>query len=95
LSVLGVDSGIPALTSTATLSVTVQDVNDNSPVFNPYDTEYPVEEDANVGTLIATIAATDADLEDFGLVVYTFDVSNDDGKLAINGTTVRTMFAYF
>lgn len=92
VKVLAYDNGVPSLTSTGTVSVTVQDINDNSPVFEPYNTEYSVAEDAEVGKVIAGISATDADLEEFGLIVYTFDVSADDNKLAINGTSVRRRF---
>lgn len=88
VSVLAIDSGTSPLTSTATVSVIVQDINDNSPVFLPYNTEYQVPENASEGTVVARISATDDDLEEFGLVVYTFDVSNDDNKLAINRTSV-------
>lgn len=89
VKVTAVDGGAPSLTSTATVTVTVQDINDNSPVFAPYDTVYEISEAAEIGKTIATISATDADLEEFGLVVYTFDVNNDDTKLGINGTTVK------
>ena len=35
LLVQAVDSGIPAMSSTATVNIDISDVNDNSPVFTP------------------------------------------------------------
>lgn len=88
VTVVAKDNGIPQLSSIATVHIDVQDINDNTPVFVAYSTVYSISEDADVGEHIATISATDKDLKDFGTVVYYFDVSNDDGKLIINRTTV-------
>ena len=90
LRVLAVDSGLPQLTSTAVVSVTVQDINDNSPVFLPYELQYSVREDDAPDTVICRLSATDADLGEYGRIEYKFEVSNDDGRLKINKTTVRT-----
>ncbi|XP_052266459.1 cadherin-23-like isoform X2 [Dreissena polymorpha] len=87
LRVLAVDSGLPQLTSTAVVSVTVQDINDNSPVFLPYELQYSVREDDAPDTVICRLSATDADLGEYGRIEYKFEVSNDDGRLKINKTT--------
>ena len=86
--VVAMDNGNPKLTSTATITINVQDINDNTPAFAPYSLTYNVKEDSAVNTPVATISATDDDLAEFGTVVYTFDVSNPDSKLQINRTTV-------
>lgn len=88
VTVVAMDNGVPQRSSTATVSISVQDINDNTPQFDPYNLSYKVKEDAVIGKPIATISATDEDLGQFGTVVYRFDVSNDDSKLKIDGLTV-------
>jgi hypothetical protein len=91
VTVIAMDNVNPILSSTATVSISVQDVNDNTPVFAVYKQSYKVKEDAVIGKVIATIQATDEDLGEFGNVVYSFDVSNDDDKLKINKLTVSDL----
>ncbi|XP_076448228.1 protocadherin Fat 4-like [Babylonia areolata] len=62
LQVRAVDTGRPALTGTATITVIVDDVNDNAPVITaPVRPWEPVFEDASVNTVVTAIIATDAD----------------------------------
>lgn len=53
--------GSPALTGTGTVSIIVDDVNDNAPTFasNTYRTRVP--EDAPTGTDVLLVNASDAD----------------------------------
>lgn len=95
VTVVAMDNGDPQKSSTATVSISVQDINDNTPQFAPYSLSYKVKEDAAVDTPIATISATDEDLGQFGNVVYRFDVSNDDSKLKIDGLTVSICIEHF
>lgn len=50
----------PRLTSTCTLEIHIIDVNDNVPVFPPYQ-EISVSEDAEIGTVVSTLTANDVD----------------------------------
>jgi hypothetical protein len=95
VTVIAMDNVDPIKSSTATVSISVQDVNDNTPVFAVYKQSYKVKEDAVIGKVIATIQATDEDLGEFGKVVYSFDVSNDDDKLKINKLTVSDLICIF
>uniref|UniRef100_A0A8C4SF94 B-cadherin-like n=1 Tax=Erpetoichthys calabaricus TaxID=27687 RepID=A0A8C4SF94_ERPCA len=52
----------PSSTSTATLTVTVEDVNE-APVFSPPTLSVPVKEDVPLNTFIATYQAKDPDIE--------------------------------
>ena len=61
LSVRAVDSGNPAKSSTAILRITVVDVNDNEPRFPPPQI-VRVPESRSVGTVIASVTATDVDV---------------------------------
>ncbi|XP_055876010.1 cadherin-23-like isoform X3 [Biomphalaria glabrata] len=81
--VIARDNGYPQLTSTATVTVTVLDANDNSPVFEPYNMTYGVLENESVGFLVTRFAATDKDIGDAGTVFYTLDGEDNDGSFSI------------
>ena len=55
------DTGIPQLTSTAEIVVDVINTNDNDPVFNQNEYEMNVMENAQKGTVVGRVLATDAD----------------------------------
>ena len=86
-SVIASDDGTPVRTSDAAVLVSVLDVNDNAPLFDPVPSEVDVEETATVGYEWATIKATDADDGDNGVV----DVRlvNLTSLFAYNATTGR------
>lgn len=54
---------------TQSLLLLVEDVNDNTPIFKPYQSSVMIKEDASPG-VIATMEATDADEGAYGQVVY-------------------------
>lgn len=89
--VVATDDGSPTLSSTATVTVTVIDVNDESPVFKPHQNSYRITESAPNGTRIAVIEATDKDVGDYGSIRYTLQVTNDDGCLFIDDMTVSML----
>ena len=55
------DSGLPSLSATALVTITMIDTNDNRPVFlrNYYNHEIP--SDSEVGTLVTVVSAYDSD----------------------------------
>ena len=55
------------------LLILVEDINDNVPVFLYHPPSVKVREDAEPGTVIGTLSATDADSGIFGRVVYSID----------------------
>lgn len=59
--VLAVDGGIPPKSGSTTIQITVQDVNDNNPMFNPKYYEAVISEDQKPGTPVVTVTATDPD----------------------------------
>lgn len=59
--VVAEDGGDPSKSATATVVVTVQDVNDNDPTFNPKQYDVVISEDSAPGTPLATVTATDPD----------------------------------
>lgn len=61
LTLLARDDGIPALSSSQTLTITVLDVNDESPVFKQDLYEALVKENQNPGEFVTRIEAVDRD----------------------------------
>ncbi|XP_040282633.1 protocadherin-16 [Bufo bufo] len=60
LVVTATDRGSPSLTGSATLTLVVMDVNDNSPTI-PLQLELTILEDAHIGSEIAQVTANDVD----------------------------------
>ncbi|XP_043115735.1 protocadherin-16 [Puntigrus tetrazona] len=70
LTVEAQDQGIPSLTSTVTLDISVLDLNDNSPVFPSSSYSVEVSEDALEGSLVLEVSASDKDEGSNSQVVY-------------------------
>ncbi|KAM9468396.1 protocadherin-16 [Clarias gariepinus] len=64
------DQGIPALSSTATLDISILDINDNSPVFTSSSYMVEIDEDTQEGTFVLEVTAIDKDEGSNGQVVY-------------------------
>nr|XP_060510213.1 protocadherin Fat 4 isoform X2 [Panthera onca] len=60
LTVLAIDSGTPSATGSASLLVTLEDINDNGPMLTISEGE--VMENKRPGTLVMTLQSTDPDL---------------------------------
>nr|XP_046180209.1 protocadherin gamma-A4-like isoform X1 [Oncorhynchus gorbuscha] len=80
LKLIAEDGGNPQRSGTVNIEITVLDVNDNAPVFNQSVYRATVMENAQKGTFITTLNASDADSGSNGLVTYSF--SNLKGNLA-------------
>lgn len=76
------------LSSTATITVTVQDINDNAPTFDQEGFSATISEMATPGTLVATIVARDRDSGKFGEngIVYRL-AGNGANKFTVNNKT--------
>ncbi|XP_029288257.1 LOW QUALITY PROTEIN: protocadherin-23 [Cottoperca gobio] len=68
--VVASDGGEPALSSTATVTVLVEDVNDNEPVFQQQLYNVSIPEHSDVGSCFLQVVATDADSPEFGTLLY-------------------------
>ncbi|XP_052006006.1 cadherin-related family member 2-like [Xyrauchen texanus] len=64
LKVIALDMGTPSLSSSATVSINVGDVNDNSPGYLDPDYTFKVKEN-ETGILVGSVHAHDADQTDF------------------------------
>ncbi|XP_068147300.1 protocadherin-like wing polarity protein stan isoform X2 [Drosophila tropicalis] len=85
--VVAKDGGVPPKSASSSVVITVQDVNDNDPNFNPKYYEANVGEDQPPGTPVTTVTATDPD-EDSRLH-YEISTGNTRGRFAITSQNGR------
>ena len=74
------------LSGTSTLTVRVDDVNDNPPTFVPPEYRVRLLEDLPVGTVVGTVFAVDPDAGNNGVVRYAV-VSGGDGYFSVDRIT--------
>ena len=91
--VMATDGGNPPRKATTSVTINVQDINDNSPDFSPY--LITVEENIQSGTVVQVIASSDADSGSNGQVFFYRDEDEDKVSTATdnfflfqNGTLV-------
>lgn len=77
LRINGIDGGSPVRSGTASILIRVLDANDNVPVFSQRVYKIPVLENSPIGTVIATLNATDLDEGVYGDVTYSFSHLSD------------------
>uniref|UniRef100_A0A3B4UJA6 Cadherin domain-containing protein n=1 Tax=Seriola dumerili TaxID=41447 RepID=A0A3B4UJA6_SERDU len=80
LTLTAVDGGEPQQSGTVQIHVTVLDVNDNAPVFTQSTYKASLMENAQKGTSLMTVRATDIDQGTNGLLTYSI-TSNTEGIL--------------
>lgn len=76
------DHGVPTMSSSASVSVTILDVNDNVPTFTQHLYNLKVNEDAVVGTSVLTVSAVDRDVN--SVVTYQISSGNTRNRFAIS-----------
>ncbi|KAL3853664.1 hypothetical protein ACJMK2_017188 [Sinanodonta woodiana] len=83
LYVTATDQGSPKLSATATVTVILEDVNDNAPVITGvYD--IAIYENTSINTILFTIAASDADTDENAQLVYTISSGNSNNTFKID-----------
>ncbi|XP_026001885.1 cadherin EGF LAG seven-pass G-type receptor 1 isoform X6 [Astatotilapia calliptera] len=75
------DHGTPVRSSSASVSVTVLDVNDNTPTFSEKTYSLKINEDAVVGSSVLTVTAVDRDVN--SMVTYQISSGNTRNRFAI------------
>lgn len=81
LVIEALDGGTPPLRGEMTVNITIQDVNDNQPIFNQSRYFATVPENATVGTTVLQVSATDNDADDNGRVEYSINRRQSDRDL--------------
>uniref|UniRef100_A0A5F8H1R8 Protocadherin Fat 3 n=1 Tax=Monodelphis domestica TaxID=13616 RepID=A0A5F8H1R8_MONDO len=85
ISVKASDQSIlKALSSLATVTITVLDINDNPPVFERRDYLVTVPEDTTPGTEVLAVFATSKDIGTNAEITYLIRSGNERGKFKIN-----------
>lgn len=79
------DHGQPPLFNQTTINITIDDVNDQTPMIHT-QAFFSVLENATVGTLITTINATDRDKDVNAQIKFTIISGNDDERFKLNET---------
>ena len=74
-------SNCPLSVLRRSLLILVEDINDNSPVFDPHPPSVTLREDEAPGSYVATLSASDADSGVFGQVVYRLDPEEPDSRV--------------
>lgn len=78
-----VDQGDPPRSATAQIQITVRDVNDNAPIFEPKVYSEIVSEEAVPGTPVVTVTARDRDENENGRVSYVITAGNEGNAFNI------------
>ncbi|OWF41551.1 Protocadherin Fat 4 [Mizuhopecten yessoensis] len=87
LTVQATDGGSPTASATSVVTVTVTDVNDNTPACPSSTYIYSVAETASSGTTVTTLACTDADGNS---LTYTITSGNSEGCFSVTGAVLTT-----
>jgi len=89
LSVRATDNGHPTLDDTCTIRIQIEDINDNSPVFDKVNYQESVPQDHRVDRIVMRISATDIDNGNNSIVVYTLEPKQgvDEGYLRIDANS--------
>lgn len=89
LVIEALDGGAPPLRGSMTVNITIQDVNDNQPIFNQSRYFATVPENATVGTSVLQVYATDSDAGENGHVQYSINrrQSDREGMFRIDANT--------
>ena len=83
LEIKASDSGDPPLSSRHTVIVTIEDVNDHTPIFDHTSYETSLLESTSVNDRFFALAASDADLGRNGLISYSITEGNSEGKFGV------------
>lgn len=85
--VLATDKGDPVQSAYVSVTVAINDKNDNDPSFTQNLYNASVKEDAANGSIIITLTASDADADENARLTYAITDGNEEGKFAVNPVT--------
>ncbi|XP_030648002.1 protocadherin beta-16-like [Chanos chanos] len=96
LTLTAIDGGEPEMSGTVQIYITVLDANDNAPVFTQKIYKATIKENAQKGTKITAVSASDADDGSNGMIKYyisnkmdaltdVFTIDRVSGEITING----------
>lgn len=94
LTVQAMDHGVPPLSSTVLLSVTVLDVNDNPPEFTNKILYSAVSESVPIGSEITTVHATSQDIGVNAEITYSIIGGDEQGVFEISPVSGKLIEFY-
>ena len=103
LDIIVSDGGYPSRNDSLSLTVTIMDENDNSPMIMHLRT-FSVRENVEVGEFVGEINATDADSGDNSVLVYEivagneagdFIIDSESGSISTSSSIDREEFSYY
>ena len=81
LIIKAADGGTPSLSSYVAVTINIDDINDNSPVFSPSEFPVSVSEEVGSSVTIATVVCSDADLGTNAVISMTLlSAGNTDNR---------------
>ena len=86
LTVVATDLGIPSKSSQSLAVIDVEDINDNSPVFDPSTYTVMVFENVSINYLLITVSATDVDIPPNSNIMYSIIAGNNLFSISQNGS---------
>lgn len=81
------DQGTPPLTETVFVNVTIEDVNDNPPVFSDSNFTVTVAENLPVGSRFLNVTASDSDIGDNAVLTWSIVSGNTGDVMAIESSS--------
>lgn len=87
LHIIASDHGTPVRKSIATVTLTIEDINDNTPIFYPTHYFAIVDDTIPVGTSLVQLKATDRDTGLNGLIKYNIQSGDDTALFDLNSST--------
>ncbi|ESP01956.1 hypothetical protein LOTGIDRAFT_52062, partial [Lottia gigantea] len=93
LRVTCTDQGEPPMSSTATLSLLVTDVNDKTPVFSHRIYNATIAENNSIGDFLVTVRATDDDIGVNAEIDYS--VANNDRRISVSSSGIISARSIF
>ena len=85
--VLATDGGNPAESTSVTVTVMINDTNDNAPMFSQSTYNTSAREDMPSGTVILQPSVIDEDIGENSLLVFSITAGNEEGKFSINSSS--------
>ncbi|XP_041440840.1 protocadherin gamma subfamily A, 3 L homeolog isoform X28 [Xenopus laevis] len=91
INIVATDKGLPPLSTSKTIQLTVSDVNDNVPVFEKATYIAYVPENNVPGTSIHRIIASDLDLNENGQIIYSLISNNTEDALVSSHVSINSI----
>ena len=87
-TVVGTDDGAPPLSSAVSVTIVINDMNDNPPIITPTPINPLLPEDTPIGTIVTTLSISDADSSDLNGPTMLQIVSGDSAHFNLSSNSI-------